>query len=182
MRVAGEMGGNYAAISHLARVTRGYGATGMPLDRIDRKILAAVQQNCMIGAEELGELCGTSSSTALRRLRKLRTAGVIRAEVAVLDGKKVNRGLLMIVGVRLEREDARLAAEFRRRLLEHPAVMQMYFVTGLSDYILHISAESMEEYDEFVETVLISNPHVAMSETHVVIRPLKMGLALPLAV
>jgi Lrp/AsnC family leucine-responsive transcriptional regulator len=151
----------------------------MKLDRIDRKILAAVQADCTIGAEALGELCGASPSTALRRLRKLRTAGVIVAEVAVVDGRKVDRGLLMIVGVRLEREDARIAADFRRRLEAHPAVMQLYFVTGSADYILHVSAASMAEYDEFVETVLVANPHIAMTETHVVIRPIKMGLSVP---
>ena len=151
----------------------------MELDRIDRKILAAVQADCTIGAEALGAMCGTSPSTALRRLRKLRAAGVITAEVAVVDGRKVDRGLLMIVGVRLEREDARIAADFRRRLEAHPAVMQLYFVTGSADYILHVSAATMAEYDEFVETVLVSNPHIAMTETHVVIRPLKMGLSLP---
>src|SRR5688500_16470008 len=117
----------------------------MELDRIDRKILAAVQADCTIGAEALGELCGASPSTALRRLRKMRAAGVIVAEVAVVDGRKVDRGLLMIVGVRLEREDARIAAEFRRRLEAHPAVMQLYFVTGSADYILHVSAATMAE-------------------------------------
>ncbi len=151
----------------------------MKLDRIDRKILAAVQADCTIGAEALGELCGASPSTALRRLRKLRAAGVIVAEVAVVDGRKVDRGLLMIVGVRLEREDARIAADFRRSLEAHPAVMQLYFVTGSADYILHVSAASMAEYDEFVETVLVANPHIAMTETHVVIRPIKMGLSVP---
>ena len=153
----------------------------MQLDRIDRKILAAVQADCTIGAEALAELCATSPSTALRRLRKLRAAGVIRAEVAVVDGGKVDRSLLMIVGVRLERDDARVAAEFRRRLQAHPAVMQMYFVTGSADYILHVSAGTMEEYDAFIEAELVSDPNVAMTETHVVIRPLKVGLSLAIA-
>src|SRR4051812_20825865 len=75
---------------------RGSGIS-MQLDRIDRKILAAVQADCTIGADQLGALCGASPSTALRRLKKLRAAGVIVAEIAVLDGKKVGRGLLMIL-------------------------------------------------------------------------------------
>ena len=153
----------------------------MQLDGIDRRILAAVQADCTIGADALATLCGTSPSTALRRLRKLRADGVIKAEVALVDGRKVDRPLLMIVGVRLEREDARLAAEFRRRLQDHPAVMQMYFVTGSADYILHVSARTMEEYDAFIEAELVSDPNVAMTETNVVIRPLKMGLSLPIA-
>lgn len=154
----------------------------MQLDRIDRKILAAVQADCSLGAEELGALCGASPSTALRRLKKLRDAGVIVAEVAVLDPDKVGRGLLMIVSVRLERDDAKVVAEFRSALRAHPAVMQMYLVTGVADYVLHVSAATMEEYREFIETMLVSNPHVTMTETHVVLRPLKVGLGVPIAV
>jgi DNA-binding Lrp family transcriptional regulator len=151
------------------------------LDRIDRKILAAVQADCTLGAEVLGEICGASPSTVLRRLKRLRETGVIAAEVAVLDGAKVGRGLLMILGVRLDRDDSRIATEFRRSLQAHPAVMQLYFVTGSSDYILHVSAESMAEFDDFLETMIVANPNVAVTETHVVIRPLKVGLAVPIA-
>ena len=153
----------------------------MELDGIDRRILAAVQADCTLGAEALGEMCGASASTVLRRLKRLREAGVIAAEVAVLDGRKLGRGLQMIVGVRLEGEDSRAADCFRRRLQDHPAVMQMYFVTGSSDYVLHVSAASMEEFDAFVESALVSDPYVAVTETQVVIRPLKVGLSLPVA-
>ena len=153
----------------------------MRLDSIDRKILRAVQENCLLGAEVLAERSGTTPSTAQRRLKKLRAAGVIRAEVAVLDGGKLGRELLMILGVRLERDDARFAAEFRSRVTAHPAVMQLYLVTGKSDYILHVSAANMAEFDDFVETILVSDRRVTMTETHVVIRPLKVGLSLPIA-
>ncbi len=151
----------------------------MHLDAIDRKILRLVQGNCMLGADELGEKCGASPSTALRRLKRLRDAGVIVEEVAVVDPKKVGRPLLMIVGVRLDRDNAKVAAAFIRQMREHPAVMQCYFVTGSADYIVHISARDMDEYNTFVQT-LISNPHVTMSETNVVISPLKTGLKIPI--
>jgi Lrp/AsnC family leucine-responsive transcriptional regulator len=151
----------------------------MELDSADRRILRAVQENCTLGAEALGELCGMSPSTALRRLKKLRSAGIVAREIAVLDAKKVGRPLLMIVGVRLERDDARVAAEFVREMRDCPAVMQCFFVTGSADYILHISAADMEEFDAFIQARLVSNPCVSMSETHVVIHRVKTGLTLP---
>lgn len=153
----------------------------MDLDAIDRKLLRAVQQNCMIGADELGEIGGASASTVSRRLKRLRDAGVVTAEVAVIDPKKVGRPLLMIVGVTLDRDDARIASAFARLMREHPAVMQCYFVTGTADYIIHISARDMDEYNEFVQSHLISNPHVSMTATNVVIRPLKVSLTVPIS-
>jgi Lrp/AsnC family transcriptional regulator, leucine-responsive regulatory protein len=148
----------------------------MELDPVDKRILRAVQTNCALSADELGQLCGASPSTALRRLKRLRDGGVITAEVAVVDPKKVGRPLLLIVGLRLDRDDAPIAAAFVRRMREHPAVTQCYFVTGSADYIIHISARDMDEYNGFVQTQLVSNPHVRMTETNVVISPLKVGL------
>lgn len=153
----------------------------MDLDPIDRKILRAVQENCMLSADELGAISDASPSTALRRLKRLRDAGIITAEVAVIDPKKVGRPLLMIVGLQLERDDARVAAAFVRQMREHPAVMQCYFVTGAADYILHVSARDMDEFNEFVQTHLVANPHVLMTATSVVVSPLKVGLKVPIA-
>lgn len=152
----------------------------MDLDAIDRRILRAVQSRCTLSAEELGELCGASPSTALRRLKRLRDERVIVSEVAVVDPKKVGRPLMMIVGVRLNRDDTKIADAFIRRMREHRAVTQCYFVTGSADYIIHVSAADMDEFDDFVRSELISNPHVEMTATNVVIKPIKVGLEVPI--
>lgn len=151
----------------------------MQLDKADKRLLRIVQTDCTIGADALGERCGMSPSTALRRLRRLRSTGVITAEVALVDPRKVGRPLQMIVGVRLE-DDARIAAGFVRRMRNCPAVTQCYFVTGSADYILHISAADMDDYNDFVQSTLVADPHVTMTETNVVITPVKVGLGVPI--
>lgn len=150
------------------------------LDALDRRLLRAVQRQCTLTAEELADRGGTSPSTALRRLNRLRSAGVIREEVAVVDGPAVGRGLLMIVSVRLEREDRRGVQAFIDRIGAHPSVMQFYFVTGTTDYVILLSVASMEEYDAFLQEQLVPDPLVIMSDTNVVIRPIKMSLAVPI--
>lgn len=150
------------------------------LDRLDRRILRAVQIDAMSTAQRLGDLCGATASTAQRRLTRLRREKIIRSEVALIDGRAVGRELMMIVNVRLAREDGRAVRAFTDRILEHPMVMQFYFVTGTTDYVLILSARSMEEYDDFVQAELVADPHVVLSDTNVVIRPLKMTLAIPI--
>ena len=149
------------------------------LDDGDRRLLRQVQADSSLSADELGERCGMSASTVLRRLKRLRSSGVIKQEVAILDHRDVGRPLLLIIGLRLERDDAAVVSTFLERVRADPAVMQCYFVTGSSDYILHVSARDMDEYHDFVRQ-LVENPHVAMSETHVVINPVKMTLAVPI--
>lgn len=150
------------------------------LDALDRRLLRVHQENCLLSADELAERCGTSASTALRRLKRLRRTGVIRAEVAVVDGPRVGRGLLLLVSVRLEREDKRGVRAFVERIVAHPDVTQFYFVTGTTDYVIMLSVRGMEDYDRFLQENLVTDPLVIMTDTNVVIRPLKMGLAVPI--
>lgn len=150
------------------------------MDALDRRILREVQRDCSLSAAVLAERCATTESTALRRLKRLRRDGVIRAEVAIVDGEKVGRGLLLFVSVRLEREDKRGVKAFVDRIRAHRDVLQFYFVTGTTDYVILLSVRSMEDYDRFVQDMLVSDPLVILSDTNVVIRPLKMSLAIPL--
>lgn len=149
------------------------------LDVFDRKILRAVQQTCRLSAEELGAVARLSPSAALRRLNRLRSIGVIKAEVAIIDPAAVNRPLLMIVGVTLEGDDAKAVANFTRKMQNTPAVVQCYFVTGQFDYIVVYAAKDMAEFDRFIQSELIADPCVSASSTSVVIRPVKVGLAIP---
>ena len=42
-----------------------------------------------------------------------------------------------------------------------------------------LSVRSMEDYDRFLQDMLVTDPLVIMSDTNVVIRPIKMSFALP---
>ena len=150
------------------------------LDALDRRILRELQRDCAQSAAVLAERCGTTESTALRRIRALRKSGTIRAEVAVLNPAKLGRGLQLFVRVRLEREGGEGARTFVERVKLHPDVIQFFFVTGTSDYLIMLSARTMEDYERFVQEQLVSDPQVVMSDTNVVIRPLKWSLEIPI--
>ena len=149
------------------------------MDALDRRILRELQKDCSIGAATLAARCGTTESTALRRWKRLRRDGVIQREVALVDGQKVGQGLLLFVSVRLEREDGPAVRAFVKRITSHPNVMQFYFVTGTIDYVILLSVPNMQEYDAFLQEHLVPDPLVVMSDTNIVIRPLKMSLAIP---
>ena len=150
------------------------------LDSLDRRILQQVQQDCTSSAAALAERCGTTQSTVLRRLKRLRDNGIISAEVAIVNGQKLGRGLILFVSVRFEKEDAKAVEAFVNGIVAHPDVVQFYFITGASDFLIMLSVRGMEDYDRFVQEHLISNPLVVHADTGVVIRPLKVGLAIPI--
>lgn len=147
------------------------------MDALDRRLLRSLQEDCTTSAAELAEICGTTESTALRRIKQMRRDGIIRKQVAVIDGQKVGRGLQLFVRVRLEREGGAGAQAFIECVSECKEVMQFFFVTGSSDYIILLAVRTMEDYDRFVQDYLVSNPLVVLSDTNVVIRPIKWSLA-----
>jgi DNA-binding Lrp family transcriptional regulator len=150
------------------------------MDALDRRILRDVQRDRSGNAAELAERCGTTESTALRRLRKLRKAGIIRGEVALVDPVKVGRTLMVWVTVRLEREDGPGVRGFVDRVRNHPDVLQFHFVTGKPDYLILLCVRTMEDYDAFLQEHLVPDPLVVLSDTNVVVRPLKMSTMIPI--
>ncbi len=150
------------------------------IDLFDAKILNLVQNNNRLTAEELGAKVGLSASACQRRLSRLRSSGTIRSDISVVDPDKVDKKLLMIIEVTLEREGSQEVKRFKSAMRLNPKVMQCYSVTGRSDFILIISVRDMAEFDEFQEEFCIENAMVKRFSTSVVVDPVKVGLALHL--
>lgn len=152
------------------------------LDRIDRKILNLYQHDTRRIAESIGAEVGLSAAAVQRRLKRLRADGVIAAEIAVLDKAVIGPSIITCIvtlsmaaapapGMHLDR--------FRRQMIDHPMVQQCYHVTGNSDFIVIVIAESMEAYGAFARRWFESNEHVTRYDTHVALERVKVGLSLP---
>ena len=152
----------------------------MNLDATDRRILTVLQKEGRITNAELSERVNLSPSACHRRLSALRESGVIQAEIAVIDPKAVGRRITMIVTVTLEREHSDVITEFKRACRENIEIMQCYYVTGQSDFVMVLTSRSMEAYDAFVERFLFSNRNVRRFETMVVMDRVKVGFDLPI--
>lgn len=152
----------------------------MELDSFDRKLLRAVQANNQLTADTLGDLVGLSSSACLRRLRRLREAGVIEAEIAVVAPEALGRALTMVVEVMLEREQPDLMDAFKRSMRATPEVMLCLYVTGEVDFVLIVTATCMRDYEDFTRRVFFDNPNVRRFNTRVVMDRVKFGLSVPI--
>jgi Lrp/AsnC family leucine-responsive transcriptional regulator len=149
------------------------------LDALDRKLIAAVQVDNQRSADEIGAEVGLSPSACLRRLKKLKSAGVIKANISVIDPAALGRQLMMIVHVSLERERFDLIDKFKKAARRAPEVMQCYYVTGQSDFLLIVSAKDMADYEEFTKRFFFDNVNIRRFETQVVMDRVKVGLSLP---
>ena len=150
------------------------------MDALDRRILRQVQRDCSKSAAILAERCGSTESTVLRRLRRLQADGILTAQEMRVRPDKVGRGLKVILSFQLKGESNAELSELRHRLIAHPDVTDLYFVTGNQDYILILTVASMEDYDRFLRDMILGQPTLYGSETHVVIKSLKVGAPIPI--
>jgi len=88
--------------------------SGTELDRVDRAILRLLQRDASISNVALAAKVNLSAPACLRRVERLKQAGLIRGIVALLEPKKLNAGMLMIIGVVLDRSTPESFAAFEK--------------------------------------------------------------------
>lgn len=132
------------------------------LDRMDKKILNILQQDNQITNLALAEKVGISAPPCFRRVKRLRDAGIIAKDVSLVDPTKVGSRLIVFVNITLEKQREDLVAHFERKMLEHHEVMQCYFVSGDTDYILIVHVVDANHYNDFARRVFANEPNIKM--------------------
>lgn len=150
------------------------------LDELDRKILARYQRDTRTPAQEIGDAVGLSAAAVQRRLKRMREAGAIAAEVAVLAPEHLGYPTTCIVGVRLERENRAEHERFKRRIVDSPQVQQCYSVTGEHDFILVVLARDMRDFEQFAQRDLYADPNIRSFTTYVALDRVKTGASVPI--
>ncbi|MGQ7248041.1 Lrp/AsnC family transcriptional regulator [Halomonas sp. V046] len=120
------------------------------LDRIDRQLLDALQQDARLTSHELAERVGLSASPCARRIRRLEASGLIRRYRAELDRERLGLGLTIFVHVKLSRHQDALVEEFERAVAAMPEVIECHTVSGAFDYLLQIASPDLQGYERWV--------------------------------
>jgi Lrp/AsnC family leucine-responsive transcriptional regulator len=132
------------------------------LDRIDRKILNILQHDNQITNIALAERVGISPPPCFRRVKRLRELGIIAKDVSLVDPFKVGHRLIVFVNITLEKQREDLLAHFERKMQEQKEVMQCYFVSGDTDYLLVVHVSDMNHYNEFARRVFANEANIKM--------------------
>ena len=141
------------------------------LDALDFELLDLVQRDNQLPARVLAERAGgLSESAALRRLRRLRRAGVIAADVAVVRPEAVGLPLTVLALVSLERESAAALDAFARRVRARAELRQCWYVTGDTDWVLVMRLPSMETYAALTRELFLADGNVRSFRTLVAMR------------
>ncbi|MDP9601779.1 Lrp/AsnC family transcriptional regulator [Variovorax sp. NFACC27] len=152
----------------------------LDLDRIDQCILAELQADAGLQNQTLAERVNLSPSACLKRVQRLRRAGVIREEVAILDAARVGFPVLVISRVALRSTTREAIQAFERKVHALPQVLQCHCVAGDTDFVLVICARSLPEYQAFAQEQLGDALELENYSSDVVLSTTKFTTQLPL--
>lgn len=152
----------------------------MKIDRVDRKILVALQRNNRIPNLELAELVRLSPPACLKRVKRLREEGVIIGDVSIINPKLVGSTMTLIVSVEMERDRADIYQVFRKSILKAPEVTQSYQISGSYDFMLVVTVKDIQGYEQFVERVLRTDLNIRKFHTSVSLWTVKFSTEIEL--
>ncbi|RCS59270.1 Lrp/AsnC family transcriptional regulator [Parvibium lacunae] len=148
------------------------------LDRIDRAILNRLQANNQVPTKVLAAELGISQPTCLRRIKDLQRAGIIDAQVALIDPFRIGYGMLAFLEVSLEKETDQHMQEFETRAQAEDAILQCYLVTGEISFMLIVHVASMSDYADFVQRTVANWPNVRYYRSRFPMKRVKRNTAI----
>jgi DNA-binding Lrp family transcriptional regulator len=138
------------------------------LDELDEQILWALVKDARTPNNALAEQLGVSPSTTLTRMRALREAGILRSSHAEIDATAVGLHIQALVFVRLRPQARPEIKSYSQRVILLPNVLDIYFLGGEDDFLIHVACTSTDQLRGFVATKLSMDPAVASTRTQIV--------------
>ncbi len=153
------------------------------LDKLDRHILRALQEDGRATYDHISAQIGLSPSAVLRRVKRLEESGVIARYVALVKPEAVGLGLTAYINVRLEKHaDSHKRNPmdvFRASVQTWPEVVECAALTGEMDYLLRLVVRDMAHYSHFIMESLLKHPSVQDCKTSFVMDRVKSTTAVP---
>lgn len=150
------------------------------LDRYDRHILAALQDDGRISNQQLADKVGLSSAACWRRVKVLDEKGILKKYTALVSPESLGYDLCVLIMVTLIRHRQDHAIEFQQAVQGYPEVLQCFAVTGDADYVLRVIIPDMAAYDRFLNDKIFNLPGVNQVKSNFALREIKNETAIPI--
>ncbi len=154
-------------------------AADTSLDAIDRRILRVLQRDSVIANQALADEVGLSPPACLKRVRRLRAAGVIQRTAALLAPEVLGYPLLTVARIKLDRPREKAMRDFERRMRELPRVAQCLTVAGDIDYVVLVRSRDVAHYQDFARHVLATAPGIRAYTSEIVLDVPKWTTEIP---
>ncbi|MEF2975892.1 Lrp/AsnC family transcriptional regulator [Subtercola sp. YIM 133946] len=146
----------------------GAGGPGGELDDIDATLVEALRKNGRMPNSRLAELAGIAQSTCITRVRSLEERGVITGYTALVSPAALGLSLQALISVSIKSGARQSIAVFSDEIRQRPEVVQLFFLGGAEDFVIHVATRDSDHLREFVVSNLSAHLSVASTRTSIV--------------
>ena len=145
----------------------------MKLDETDIKLINLLQEDCKQPIKELSQKLNLAVAPVHERIKKLEKSGIIKRYVAIVDIGLVNKPLINYCSVSLTRHHTDQFTEFESTIRAMDEVLECYYISGNSDYLLKVVSASMDEYQNFIINKLAKLDFISTMNSQFVLKHVK---------
>ena len=149
-------------------------------DRVDRAIVTALQRDGRIANVDLADAVGLSPSACLRRVKALEASGIIAGYHAEVSRARAGLGLTVFIGLRVSGHSQETSSDIERRLLDIPAVVACYLISGTDDFLVEAAVPDLAGYEQLLLGQILAIPAVVEAHSTFAIRTVLSGGPVPL--
>ncbi len=149
------------------------------LDATDSRLLAELQRNAEVTAQDLGARLNLSPSQAGRRRQRLEAEGYILGYAARLDPARLGLTVQAFVQVQMATHAPDTAKSFARLIGTRDEVISAWTLTGEADYLLRVWCHDLTALNRLIHEVLLPHPAVARVQSQIVMDQMKADAPLP---
>ena len=137
------------------------------LDKIDRKLLALLQQDCTLSLQALAEAVNLTTTPCWKRLKRLEDDGILI-------------GLTAFVLIKTQHHSSEWYCRFVTVVTEMPEVLGFWRMAGEYDYLMRVQVADMKRYDEFYKRLVNSVPGLSDVTSSFAMEQIKYTTSLPI--
>jgi Lrp/AsnC family transcriptional regulator len=149
------------------------------LDDLDRKILTLLQEDATRSLDEIAKTVGASKTPVWNRIKRLRSNGVIKREIAILDPEAIGLEACFFVLVRTSEHNSEWLQSFLESVKRRPEIVEAHRLAGEIDYILKVQVPNPKAYDDFYKA-LVRDVSIFNVTSTLSMEVIKSNAALPL--
>ncbi|MEO6958854.1 MAG: Lrp/AsnC family transcriptional regulator [Burkholderiaceae bacterium] len=150
------------------------------MDRTDRAILRVLQHDASVSNVALAVNVNLSAPACLRRVDRLKKLGLIKGIVALLDPRALDFGMLVMIGVVLDRSTPESFGDFERAVQKVSGCLECHMVTGEFDYFMLLRTKDNDSFNRLHAEQLLYLPGVRQIRTFMVLKQVLSTTNLPI--
>ncbi|EAQ7421569.1 Lrp/AsnC family transcriptional regulator [Salmonella enterica] len=159
------------------------------LDKIDRKLLCLLQQDCTLSLQALADAVNLTTTPCWKRLKRLEDDGILLGRVALLDPEKLGLGLTAFVLIKTQHHSSEWYCRFVTVVSEMPEVLGFWRMpevlgfwrmAGEYDYLMRVQVADMKRYDDFYKRLVNSVPGLSDVTSSFAMEQIKYTTSLPI--